>query len=747
MSTRSAATTCRRPSSGRSCASTCRSCTTPTGSTARPACSTTSSREHGADRPCLHAPGATTWSYADLLAAANRIAHVLVDDLGVVPGNRVLLRGPNNPWLTACWFGVLKAGAVAVTTMPLLRAGELATIHEISRLDVALVDHRFVEGTEGLGVRDACRSATTRAGHAWRQAGPPTSHDVATVRRRRGPAGVHLRHDRPPEGDHALPPRRAGDLRHLLPPRAAPGARRRLHRHAAVTRSRSGWAGCCSSRCTPGASTLLVEKATPDELADIIDEHRRDRLLHRARRRTRRCSPPAASCRRCRQGGLGRRAPAGRDLAGVPRRDRRARSSTGSAPPRCCTSSSPRRATTSGPGSTGRAVPGYVATVLDERATERRAGRAGPAGGQGPDRLPLPRRPAAGRRTSRAAGTSPATPSIRDEDGYFWYHARSDDMIVSSGYNIAGPEVEEALLRHPDVAECAVVGVPDEARGSLVKAYVVLAAAVTGDELSATELQDFAKAEIAPYKYPRSVDFVDALPRTPTGKLQRFRLRDDRTAKPTRRRGADPLALRPLRARGGRLALGRLADRADGRAGRALRRRCAVVGVPAEEARRARGVERHDGQAGYALSPASLALLREGDGRIWSRPRATAADGWLVAGLLGPGVAARPAAHALRSLLTRPRVRHRRRPVSGSRPARCTTRPVRALERAGADGLHRVLPRRPTWVGDVTARMGEWWDLEAIAKLYDEFLAAVSALRRARRLRDRPTRSRRTCRC
>ena len=115
----------------------------------------------------------------------------------------------------------------------------------------------------------------------------------------------------------------------------------------------------------------------------------------------------------------------------------------------------------------------------------------------------------------------------RDEDGYFWYHARSDDMIISSGYNIAAPEVEEALLKHSDVAECAVVGVPDEARGSLVKAYVVLADAIPASADKRRELQDFTKAEIAPYKYPRALEFVDALPRTATGKLQRFRLRDD----------------------------------------------------------------------------------------------------------------------------------------------------------------------------------------------------------------------------
>jgi 2-aminobenzoate-CoA ligase len=116
---------------------------------------------------------------------------------------------------------------------------------------------------------------------------------------------------------------------------------------------------------------------------------------------------------------------------------------------------------------------------------------------------------------------------IRDADGYFWYQARSDDMIISGGYNIAGPEIEEVLLSHPDVAECGVVGVPDQARGQIVKAYVVLIAGVTGDEAKARELQDLVKQQIAPYKYPRAVEFVTSLPRTNTGKLQRFRLRQE----------------------------------------------------------------------------------------------------------------------------------------------------------------------------------------------------------------------------
>jgi 2-aminobenzoate-CoA ligase len=171
------------------------------------------------------------------------------------------------------------------------------------------------------------------------------------------------------------------------------------------------------------------------------------------------------------------------------------------------------------PGSTGRAVPGYAATIVGPDGSELPAGEAGRLAVRGPTGcryLDDPRQAAYVQNGWNLTGDT----FLRDDEGYFWYQARSDDMIISSGYNIAAPEVEEALLKHPSVAECAVVGVPDEARGMIVKAYVVSAGSVT-----ATELQDFVKAEIAPYKYPRAVEFVTELPKTATGKLQRFRLR------------------------------------------------------------------------------------------------------------------------------------------------------------------------------------------------------------------------------
>jgi 2-aminobenzoate-CoA ligase len=171
------------------------------------------------------------------------------------------------------------------------------------------------------------------------------------------------------------------------------------------------------------------------------------------------------------------------------------------------------------PGATGKAVPGYVATVLDDQGLPQAAGTGrlavkGPTGCRyfDDDR----------QRDYVSDGWNVTGDTYRaDEDGYFWYVARSDDMIISSGYNIAAPEVENALLSHSAVQECAVIGIACEERGQKVKAFVVAAGPVT-----AAELQEHVKRSIAPYKYPREVEFVDALPKTATGKVQRFALRN-----------------------------------------------------------------------------------------------------------------------------------------------------------------------------------------------------------------------------
>ena len=469
---------------------------------------------HGADRPCLHQPGVPTWSYADLLAAANRIAHVLVEDLGIVPGNRVLLRGPNNQWLSAAWFGVLKAGAVLVTTMPLLRTGELQTIHDIARLDAALVDHRFLDAVEPLGV-----PTLAFGDDAWAErvaAKPATFDDVVTSSddvsmlaftsgtTGRPKATMHFHRDVlsicETFSRHVLQPS-ADDVFTGTPPYAFT----------------FGLGGVLLFPLHAGASTLLVEKATPVELADLMDAHGVTVCFTAptAYKAMLAAGKTVPSLRKAVS--AGEHLPkatweAFRDATGVEIID-----GIGSTEMLHIFISA--AGADIKPGSTGRAVPGYAATIVDDDGHELPPGEAGRLAVKGPTGcryLDDPRQAAYVRNGWNLTGDT----FRRDDDGYFWYQARSDDMIISSGYNIAAPEVEEALLKHPAVAECAVVGVPDEARGHLVKAFVVAAREVT-----AQELQDFVKAEIAPYKYPRAIEFVTELPKTATGKLQRFRLR------------------------------------------------------------------------------------------------------------------------------------------------------------------------------------------------------------------------------
>ena len=479
------------------------------------------------DRPCLRQPGAHTWTYADLNGFANRVARVLVDELGIVPGNRVLLRGPNNQWLTAAWFGALKAGAVVVTTMALLRAGELQTIDEIAHLDAALVDHRFLDGvppelpTLAYGDEDwVGRMAKTTPEFDDVQT---SSDDVAMLAFTSGTTGrpkatMHFHRDVMAICDtfsrQVLQPT-ADDVFIGTPPYGFT----------------FGLGGDLLFPLYAGASTVLVEKATPLQLADLIDEHGvticfTAPTAYKAMIHAERKLPTL------RKGvSAGEHLPQAtweqfRELTGV-----RLIDGIGS------TEMLHIFVSAAGddirPGSTGRAVPGYQACIVDVHGEPVPVGTPGRLAVKGPTGcryLDDPRQQVYVQNGWNITGDTFA----QDEDGYFWYHARSDDMIISSGYNIAAPEVEEALLRHPRVAECGVIGVPDEARGSIVKAFVVLDSAgaeadtavpgVDGSVL-VKELQDFVKQEIAPYKYPRAIEFVDELPRTATGKLQRFRLR------------------------------------------------------------------------------------------------------------------------------------------------------------------------------------------------------------------------------
>ncbi|GAB3590977.1 AMP-binding protein [Angustibacter peucedani] len=484
--------------------------------------------EHGGDRPCLLAPDGTTWTYDDLATHAAQVAHVLVDDLGLVPGQRVLLRGPNAPWLVACWFAVLRAGGVVVTTMPLLRPGELRTVHEIARVDLALCDHRFLDDLVAaeLGVPVVAYGGTADDDLVQRSSSRATTFepvataadDVALLAFTSGTTGrpkatMHFHRDVLANADtfsrHVLKPV-PDDVFTGTPPLAFT----------------FGLGGLVVFPLRVGASTLLVEKASPDQLADLVAAHgvtvcftapTAYRAMVAAGRPER-----LASLRRCVSAGEHLSAgtwQAFHDATGV-----RIIDGLGSTEMLHIFISAADDDVR--PGATGRAVPGYVATVLGDDGEPLPAGEVGRLAVKGPTGC---RYLADDRQAVYVQGGWNVTGDTyrQDEDGYFWYQARSDDMIISAGYNIAAPEVEEALMRHPDVAEVAVVGTPDADRGQVVSAFVVLRDGVVGDPALVRVLQDHTKATIAPYKYPRVVEFVAELPRTSTGKLQRFRLRQN----------------------------------------------------------------------------------------------------------------------------------------------------------------------------------------------------------------------------
>jgi 2-aminobenzoate-CoA ligase len=486
--------------------------------------------ECGGERPCLLSPAGERWSYDELLTRSNQIARALVDEVGLLPGNRVLLRGPNNPALVACWFAVLKAGGVVVTTMPLLRPGELSTVHEIARIDIALCDHRFVDdlaASAAGGVPTIVYGGEAADDLNRRTAGvadvfepvDTAADDVALLAFTSGTTGrpkatMHFHRDVLANADtfskHVLLPT-ADDVFTGTPPLAFT----------------FGLGGLVVFPLRVGASTLLIEKATPDELAAHIADH--DVTICFTAPTAYRAMLASgsvdrlSSLRRCVS--AGEHLPVATWRAFAEATGVRIIDGIGSTEMLHIFISASDDDIV--PGSTGKPVPGFQATVVDETGQPLPAGEIGRLAVKGPTGcryLADPRQRAYVQNGWNITGDT----FIRDDEGYFWYQARSDDMIISSGYNIAGPEVEEALLRHDDVVECAVVGVPDEARGQVVKAYVVLREGLVGGDAMTKVLQDFAKEQIAPYKYPRAMEFVAALPRTSTGKLQRFRLRDDK---------------------------------------------------------------------------------------------------------------------------------------------------------------------------------------------------------------------------
>ena len=484
----------------------------------------TAARE-GADRPCLRS-ATQTWTYGETVRRTNQLAQVLTEDFGLQPGNRVLLRGPNNPWLAAAWLAVVKAGGVTVTTMALLRPKEIATITGLTEPSLALCDHRFAEdlaagapslttltyggdGPDDLAARCAAKDgAFTPVLTA--------ADDVAMLASTSGTTGqpkvaVHFHRDVLATCDtfsHYLIKPRRDDVFTGTPPLGFT----------------YGLGGLLLYPLRAGASTLLIERATPVELADAIAAHGVTVLstaptAYRAMLAAGKASA-LKNLRRCVS--AGEHLPKSvweefRETAGIAIID--GIGSTEMLHIFIGAADGDIR-----PGATGRAVPGYRATILDSDGAEVTDGQPGLLAVKGPTGcryLSDSRQRVYVQHGWNITGDT----YTRDADGYYWYQARSDDMIISAGYNIAGPEVEEALLGHPDVLEVAVIGAPDDDRGMIVQAFVVLREGTPASQDKAAELQEFAKRSIAPYKYPRVVEFVAELPKTISGKTQRYRLR------------------------------------------------------------------------------------------------------------------------------------------------------------------------------------------------------------------------------
>jgi 2-aminobenzoate-CoA ligase len=479
------------------------------------------------EAPCVHAPEGV-WTYRDLLERSNRIARVLTEDLDLVPGNRVLLRAANTPELIACWFAVLKAGGVVVATMPLLRPAELVKIIGKARISHALTDSRLTDDLEAA------------------RAGQPVLQNVLTF----GPAGEleKLAAAKPPEfetletgaEDVAIIAFTSGTT-------GNPKGCMHFHRDLIATCDTFGkyildtqpdevftgtpplaftygLGGITLFPMRVGASVVPIEKPGPDTLLEAIERHRATTVFtaptaYRALL-DRVDAADLSSLRKCVS--AGESLPRATSDAWFDHTGIRIIDGIGSTEMLhifiACAGDDIV------PGSTGKPVPGYEARVVDESMDPLPSGEVGRLAVRGPTGCRYLDDPRQAEYVVDGWNITGDAYKV-DEDGYYWFQARTDDMIVSAGYNISGLEVESALLEHAAVGECAVVAAPDELRGNIVKAFIVPGEGAERSEEFARELQDFVKGRLAPYKYPRAIEFVEELPKTPTGKIQRFKLR------------------------------------------------------------------------------------------------------------------------------------------------------------------------------------------------------------------------------
>src|SRR3954465_10628465 len=495
---------------------------------------------HG-DAPCVISP-AVSYTYRELQTVVNRIANVLVGELGLVTGGRVLLRSANNPMMVAAYLAVIKAGGICVATMPLLRTKELSYPIQKAEITLALCDGKLADEMEkakaaapglkrvlywGNGAADSLEALLADASPEF-EVVDTASDDICLIAFTSGTTGdpkgtMHFHRDMLAVCD--------GYARNIL--RAEQTDRFVGSAPLAFT---FGFGGVLFPMHI-GASFVVLEKTAPDDILNAIERYKTTVCF------------TAPTAYRAMIGKL-----PGRDISSL-----RKCVSAGETLPKP-TFDAWLKATgfklmdgigstellhifisatqyEIRPGATGKPVPGYEAKIVDDDGRDVPPGSMGRLAVRGPtgcryladDRQ---------RKYVQNGWNVTGDTYVMDADGYFWYQSRSDDMIVSSGYNIAGTHVEVAVLAHSAVAECGVVGAPDEARGMVVKAYVVLVPGTEGSPALVADLQEHVKREIAPYKYPRAIEFVTQLPKTETGKLKRFALRQMAQAAP-------PLGLAP----------------------------------------------------------------------------------------------------------------------------------------------------------------------------------------------------------
>jgi 2-aminobenzoate-CoA ligase len=473
-------------------------------------------------------------TYKELADWTNRLAHALVDDLGVKPGNRVLIRSANNPAMVACWLAATKAGAVVVNTMPMLRAGELAKVVDKAEISHALCDTRLMEEMEGCA---AGSSFLTRV-----VGFDGTSNHEAELDRLALEKPVQFEAVATGRDDVALLGFTSGTT-------GAPKATMHFHRDLLIIADgyarevlgvvpedvfvgspplafTFGLGGLAVFPLRFGAAATLLENASPPNMVEIIQKYRATVCFtaptaYRAMLAAMDRGADLSSLRAAVSAGETLPAPVYQewmDKTGKPMLD-------GIGATELLHIFITNRFDDHRPACTGKPVTGYEAKVIGADGAEVPRGQVGRLAVRGPTGC---RYLADARQAGYVQDGWNVTGDafVMDADGYLHFAARNDDMIISSGYNIAGPEVEAALLSHAQVAECAVIGVPDDERGAVVQAHVVLRAGAEASEATAKALQDHVKAVIAPFKYPRRIVFCDALPKTESGKIQRFRLKE-----------------------------------------------------------------------------------------------------------------------------------------------------------------------------------------------------------------------------